>query len=256
MFVLGHLAKGAVYFLVGGLAVLAAAGAGGRVSNQQGAVRTIGQQPFGRFLLVAAAAGLFCYAAWRLVQAVFNPARERGVKGAGKRIGYAFGGLAHGGLGVTALQLSLGRHAGDHAHESRVWVARALAQPFGHALVAAIGLGLCGYALFQFYCAAVSRFPEPLDGRAHAQPSVTAAARIGLAARGVVFAIIGARLVQAGLAGSSGKTRDVGGALRDVASRPHGRALLALVAAGLAAYGIYQIVVAIVVARHGRSPGA
>lgn len=252
IFVLGHVAKGVVYFLVGGLAVLAVAGKGGKVSSQEGAVRTIGQQPFGRFLLIAAGIGLFCYALWRLFQAVFNPERERGVKGAGKRIGRALGGLAHGALAVTAFQLGLGQRAADHAHESRVWIARVLAQPFGNELVAAVGLGLCGYAIFQFYCAAVSKFPEPLDGRTSARRSVTAIARVGLAARGVVFSIIGVSFVKAGMAGSAGKTRELGGALRDVASQPHGRVLLGVLAAGLVAYGVYQMVVA----RHGRSPGA
>jgi hypothetical protein len=252
IFVLGHIAKGVVYFLVGGLALQAAAGKGGKVSSQEGAVRTIGEQPFGRLLLVAAGIGLFCYALWRLFQAVFNPERERGAKGAGKRIGRAFSGLGHGALGVSAFQLSMGHRAADHGHESRVWIARVLAQPFGNALVAAVGLGLCAYAVFQVYCAVVSKFPEPLDGRASSQSTVTSIARIGLAARGVVFAIIGVSFVRAAMAGSSGKARDVGGALRDVAAQPYGRVLLGVVAIGVAAYGVYQLVVA----RHGRAPGA
>ena len=252
IFVLGHAAKGVVYFLVGALAVMAAAGEGGKVSSQEGAVRTIGQQPFGRFLLVAAGIGLICYALWRLFQAIFNPEHERGAKGAGKRIGRGLGGLAHGALALTAFQLSAGQRTADHAQESKVWIARVLAQPFGDKLVAAVGLGLCGYAIFQFYCAAVSKFPEPLDARARSKRSVCAIARVGLAARGVVFAIIGVSFVKAGMAASAGKTRDLGGALRDVASQPYGRVLLGVVAAGLVAYGVYQMVVA----RHGRTPGA
>jgi hypothetical protein len=54
------------------------------------------------------------------------------------------------------------------------------------------------------------------------------------------------------MAGSAGKTRDLGGALRDLAGQPYGRVLLGVVAAGLVAYGLYQMVVA----RHGRAPGA
>lgn len=252
IFVLGHAAKGVVYFLTGALAVMAAAGQGGKVSSQEGAVRTIGQQPFGRFLLVAAGIGLVCYALWRLFQAIFNPERERGAKGAGKRIGRALGGLAHGALALTAFQLSAGQRTADHAQESRVWIARVLSQPFGDKLIAAVGLGLCGYAVFQLYCAAVSKFPEPLDGKAGSKRSITTIARAGLAARGVVFSIIGVSLIKAGTAGSAGKVRDLGGALRDVATQPYGRVMLGVVATGLVAYGVYQMVVA----RHGRAPGA
>jgi len=249
--VVGHVAKGIVYLLVGGLAVLSSAGKGGKVSGEEGAVRSIGEQPFGRFLLIGAGLGLLCYAVWRLFQAVFNPEKKRGVAGAGLRIGRLIGGLTHGALAVTAFQLGLGQVAASHQKESRLWVGNVLSAPFGEALIAIVGLALCGFAIYQLYCAAASHFPERFDAAAGSRRWVTAVARIGLTARGVVFGIIGARLVQAGFADSSRHTRDIGGALRDVASQPHGRLLLGLVAAGLAAYGVYQLVVA----RFGRTPG-
>src|SRR5688572_22248245 len=84
----GHATKGVVYFLMGGLAVLAVLGRGGKVQGEEGAVRTIGEQPFGRVLLMAAAVGLAAYALWRVLQAALNLEQERGAKGAFKRIAY------------------------------------------------------------------------------------------------------------------------------------------------------------------------
>jgi hypothetical protein len=250
-FILGHATKGIVYLLVGGLALLAAAGQGGKVSGEDGAVRTIGEQPFGSFLLVAAGLGLFCYAAWCLFQAAFNPDGGRGAVGAGKRAGRLISAFTHGGLAITAFQLRGAGGAPDHERESREWVARVLAEPYGDALIAATGLVLCCVAAYQLYCGAVGRFPEPLDARAGARRWVDTVGRLGLAARGVVFAIIGVRLVKTGLDDTSRHARALGGALHDVAAQPYGRLLLALVAAGLAAYGIYQLVVA----RHGHPRG-
>ena len=53
----GYAAKGIVYLIVGGLAVLAALGHGGQMTDQRGALSHIAEAPFGRSLLVVVAVG-------------------------------------------------------------------------------------------------------------------------------------------------------------------------------------------------------
>jgi hypothetical protein len=65
----GLVGRGVVYGIIGALAIELAAGAGGKATNQQGALQTLARQPFGEALLVAVAVGLACYAAWRLIRA-------------------------------------------------------------------------------------------------------------------------------------------------------------------------------------------
>lgn len=250
IYVLGHATKGVVYLLLGGLAVLAAAGKGGKVAGEEGAVRALGEQPFGRFLLLAAAGGLACYALWRLLVAVFNLEAERGAKGAGKRAAALISALTHGALSLTAFQLGLGQRAHGHEGKARIWVAKVLEQPFGDLLIGAIGLGLLAFAIYQLYCGAAGKLPDRLE--AGAGKWTERAGRIGHLARGVVFAIIGGRLIKAGLDESAHHARELGSALRELGAQPHGKILLAIVAAGLAAYGIYQLLLA----RFGRVPGA
>ncbi|MEG6551583.1 DUF1206 domain-containing protein, partial [Desulfocurvibacter africanus] len=67
---LGYAARGVVYLLVGGLAVLAALGRGGGTTDTKGALRTLLDTPWGDALLGVIAVGLLGYAAWRFVQAV------------------------------------------------------------------------------------------------------------------------------------------------------------------------------------------
>ena len=55
---LGYAVKGVVYLVIGILAVQLAAGKGGKAIDQRGAIHTIYDQPFGRFLLVVVAIGL------------------------------------------------------------------------------------------------------------------------------------------------------------------------------------------------------
>src|SRR5687768_7964445 len=71
----GLAAKGVVYLIVGALAIQAAFGSGGEVTDQDGAFRAVLRQPFGGVLLGILAAGLFAYMVWRIVQAVMNPER-------------------------------------------------------------------------------------------------------------------------------------------------------------------------------------
>ncbi len=55
---LGYACKGVVYLIIGGLAVKLAIGQGGAATDQKGALQTIYEQPFGKFLLVVVGIGL------------------------------------------------------------------------------------------------------------------------------------------------------------------------------------------------------
>src|SRR6186997_1335734 len=73
---LGYSAKGVLYGVVGLLAFQAAIGAGGRITDSDGALRAIMRQPFGHTLLLVLAIGLFGYAAWRTLEGIFNSERR------------------------------------------------------------------------------------------------------------------------------------------------------------------------------------
>src|SRR5687768_14436941 len=75
---LGFASKGLVYVIVGVLATQAAFNTGGSTTDQQGALRTILHQPFGRTMLAIAGVGLVGYAIWRLIQALLDPEHEHG----------------------------------------------------------------------------------------------------------------------------------------------------------------------------------
>ena len=56
----GFAAKGIVYTLIGVLALQAALGAGGQTTGSTGALKEVGQAPFGKFLLIAIGLGIVC----------------------------------------------------------------------------------------------------------------------------------------------------------------------------------------------------
>jgi Domain of Unknown Function (DUF1206) len=70
------------------------------------------------------------------------------------------------------------------------------------------------------------------------------AGRLGHAARGVVFLVIGVFLAQAALHSDPDEARGLGGSLSALAAQPLGPYLLGLVALGLVAFGLFMFVVA------------
>lgn len=101
--------------------------------------------------------------------------------------------------------------------------------------------------LFQLYRAYDAKFMEKLkpgEMGAGERTSTRRAGRIGHAARGVVFCVIGAFLVRAALQFDPSRARGLGGALSALASRPFGPYLLGAVAVGLACFGLFMFVVA------------
>jgi Domain of Unknown Function (DUF1206) len=66
-------------------------------------------------------------------------------------------------------------------------------------------------------------------------------ARAGLVARGVIYAVIGILAIKLAL-GDGGKTTNQTGALETIAKQPFGKALLIVVAVGLAGYATWRLV--------------
>src|SRR5436305_6469808 len=96
---LGYSIKGVVYLIIGFLAVGLAIGHGGTATDQRGAIHTINQQPFGKFLLIVVIIGLVGFALWSFIQAVFDTeGKGSDAKGIIGRIGYAAIGVAYAAL--------------------------------------------------------------------------------------------------------------------------------------------------------------
>ncbi|SMB94979.1 protein of unknown function DUF1206 [Hymenobacter roseosalivarius DSM 11622] len=243
----GFAAKGVVYLVLGTLAVMAATGVqGGKTADKKQVLQTIQDLPFGRFLLGLVAFGLLGYVIWRLVQA-FRDTEDKGsdAKGLARRLGYAGSGLLYAGLafaaGRTAFSGGAANQGGGSTQQSMT--AKLLAQPYGQWLVGAIALGIIGAGLYQIYRAYSGNFAKHVNSSslpADQQKIVFRTGQIGYTARGIVMAIIGYFVLQAALHSNSGKVQGTEGAFDLLAGM--GPVVLAIVALGLMAYGVYMLV--------------
>lgn len=239
---LGFVAKAAVYVIVGGIAARVAFGMGGRTTDTRGALITILRQPFGRTLLVAVAVGLFGYALWLLFSAALDAeGRGSGLRGVLARIGAAVRGLTHAALGAQAMLIVLGSRAGA-GNTTRGWTAWFLSAPLGAWMVAIAGAAVLGYGAYQLYSVVFGDLAKDLDlpGASAARWAVRFG-RFGMAARGLVFSLIGAFLIRAALMYDARQAKGVAEALRTLISRPSPSWLLGTVAVGLVSYGLYEL---------------
>ncbi len=242
----GYLAKGVVYCVVGTLALLFAFHeAGGQLTGGKGAISKLGAQPWGHFLLWATAGGMLCYAIWSAVRALLNPEHKRGFGGGLARVGYGLAAISHASLALYAAQSAYGASTGSGGTET--WVGKVMTMPFGRVAVGLAGLVAVGFGLFQLYRAAKDKPEAKLDFASmssNEQRLARLVSRLGAAARGVVFPVIGISLIVAAMRVNPREASDLGEALRELATGPFGSIVLPLVAAGLFAYGINQFFLA------------
>jgi hypothetical protein len=236
----GLVARGVVYAVIGVLALKLALGEGGKATNQQGALKEIAQQPFGKTLLILMAIGLAGYAIWRLLRAALGHGPEASDDGKDRVAGVASG-IAYAILCVTAVKILTGAQTGSGTPKKAT--GGVLDWSIGPLLVGVAGAVLIGVAAYQAYKGLSKSFLEDskTEQMSHeVKRAFTALGVFGHVARGVVFALIGYGLIKAALDYDPDKAVGLDGALRKLEDASYGPWLLGLVAVGLIGFAAYS----------------
>jgi uncharacterized protein DUF1206 len=239
---LGYLAKAIVYLLVGALALKVAAGVrGGRITDPGGALYVVLRGPFGQTMLIVIAVGLLTYAAWQTARAIFGWDRHAR-EGYGGRALTVVRGLVYGAIGFKAMKLALGLYGGDSGPEPLVRAA--LHWPFGQWMILIAGLGVGWYGIVEIKDAIEGHLEPDLDAatlRSRAGDWAMHVARGGIGARGVLLVLLALGVVRAGMSRRASEAGGMDAALWILNTMPQGTLLLGAAAAGVFAYGIYQL---------------
>lgn len=232
---LGYCARAAIYGLLGYLAFTTSSLA---ARGPEGEFQLLSRIPGGEAVLFVLAAGLCAYGFYKLAGTVLDIDRQgNDVKGLAERAGAGIGGGAYLALSWGAVRLALGLGAAGGQGASQDAAGAALAFPLGDWAIALAGLGFLLAAAVQLRNVLTKHFMKLLAPDA---PAFTCTiGRIGLAARTIVFAVIGGSLLRAAWRRSEEEVRDLGGALAAIQEYDF---LYLAVAAGLVVFGLYSVI--------------
>ena len=235
---------GVVHLLLAWLALqVAFSGGSGQSNDNTGALRELAGNGPGKVLLALMAIGFAAYAVWQAVEAAIGFTHEQDEKKRiVKRVAAGAKAVIGASLMLQSVKLLLGSGQQSSSDKQQDWTAQLLQAPGGKVLVVLIGLALVGLAGYLVYDGYQAKFLEKISGGV--SRTMKRFGQSGYIARGVVFGVLGILVVIAGITSDSKKAAGLDAALKTLRDQPFGKWLLALVALGLAGYGLFTVVTA------------
>ena len=240
---IGFVARGLIYGIIGLFAFEVAISDTGKLTNQQGVIETVSNQPLGGLLLVLLAIGLGGYAVWRLFRAMLGHGPEDSDSTL-ERLGGLGSGVVYGGLCLAAIKVLAGSSAAGPSSKPDQTTAGVFDWPAGRWLVGLAGLVMLAVAAYQLGKGIRQAFLEELKTEQMSTATktwITWTGTIGHVARAIVFGLVGWFLLKAAYEFDAKEAVGLDGALTKILNAAYGPWLLGFVAAGLIAFGVYSI---------------
>jgi hypothetical protein len=229
----GLIAYGVVHLLIAWIALQLAWGKSSGEADQQGALQELASKPFGDVLLWVVAVGLLALVIWKILELVYGHLdTEKKVSSIGRGVVY----LA---LSISAAKVAMGSGKSSTSQSSGL-TAKLMQNGAGRVLIVIVGLVIIGVGVRQIYKAVTKKFTEDLTGGV--SESTILLGRIGYAAKGIAFLIVGALFAWASISYDPKKAGGLDTALRTLKDQPFGSILLTLMALGIACFGVYCFV--------------
>lgn len=239
----GFVAYGVVHLVLAWLTAQLAFGDQSGEVSKDGALKRLADQPLGQATLWVAAVGLAALVLWSLADAVAGHRGEDGVERWRHAGGSLFKAVVYAVLAVSAVRVVSG-DSGGGGSSTQGWTARLMEMPLGPLLVGIVGAAVIGYGCYSVYRGVSGKWREQLDvdgSTGRTGDALTWLAYVGYCGRALAFWAMGGFLVWAALAHDPGKSAGLDEALGRLKEAPAGPVLLAVVALGLACYGVFNI---------------
>ena len=230
----GYAVSGVLHILIGWIALhlaITASSSEGGSADQEGALAQVGEAPWGAVALWFAVVALGALAAWQATEAV------SGGDGAGARVKAVAKSITYLAIGVLAWRVAQGGGSGSGSQTGEL-----MTSGLGRVAVAVAGLVVVGVGGYHVYKGVSQKFTDDLQGGTEGAlgRGVIAVGVAGYAAKGVALIIMGVLFVVGAVQADPEKASGLDVALRTLAELPFGKVLLAVVALGFVAYGLYS----------------
>lgn len=238
----GLASKGFVYLLFGALSVMAAVGLSSDRASKNETVKMIYEQPFGKFILLLLIIGIAGYVALRAVQAI-RDTENKGTefKAIIIRVGYGISALIYLGFAYSALELLLG-NGGSGGNSRQLMAGKVLNLPGGKWILALVGIIVIGSGINQLYKGISGRFMKKIKViQSKFEDIFRKTGVAGYISRGIVLVILGYLLAHGALNMNPQEGQSTEQAFSFLEYK-FGSVLMAIVALGLVAYGVFMFV--------------
>lgn len=242
----GYAARGIIHAVTGGLGLATAIDArGAQPTDPPGVLVQLFNKPFGAALIVLLALGLVGFGVWR----VYESFTEKGTKG-WWRVGLCFAGVlsfvTNLGLAFVGLKLLYDGRGTTAEQAAEETTASLLSYgEYGSWLVVAMGLATIGMGITCFVRGVCAPITKDLQTEGAVDKGVWSLGLFGHLGQGVALLGTGGFFLLAAWRSRPQDAGSVKGVLEELQRQPLGPWLLALVSAGLFAFGLFAIAEAV-----------
>jgi uncharacterized protein DUF1206 len=237
----GFICYGVIHLLFAWLALQVAFGHSGQEGDQNGALQSLAGNGFGKFLLVVIAVGMVSLAIWQAFEAIVGESGPRDKTAIAERVISGIRAVVYLWLAWTAVKIVTGANSSSAA-KSQNKSSTLMSHTGGRWLVGLIGLVILGVGIGLVVYGVRKKFEKHLkiqEMRPAVRKSTRRLGMAGYSAKGVAYAIAGVLVVIAAVKYDPDKARGLDAALKTLAAHSYGPWLLALIAIGFAAFGVF-----------------
>jgi len=237
----GFICYGVIHLLFAWLALQVAFGHSGQEGDQNGALQSLAGNAFGKVLLVIIAVGMVGLAIWQAFEAIVGESGPKDKTAIAERVISGLRAIVYIWLAWTAVKIVTGANSSSAA-KSQSKSSTVMAHTGGRWLVGLVGLVILGVGIGLVVYGVLKKFEKHLKTE-EMRPAVRKSTRrlgmAGYAAKGAAYAIAGVLVVIAAVKYDPDKARGLDAALKTLAGHSYGPWLLALIAIGFAAFGVF-----------------
>ncbi|WP_173052633.1 DUF1206 domain-containing protein [Phytohabitans houttuyneae] len=240
----GFIGYGLVHLLFAWLILQVAFGKPTEEGDQSGALRTLAEQPLGKFLVIAVGVGLAAMALWQAYEAAVGHRADRGNERTLERVASVGRAAVYLYFAWTALKVYKSANSSS-ADKQQQLTTDLMNSSGGRWLVALAGIALAALGVGLIWYGVVKRFEKHLL-IGQMSPTARKASRrlgvVGYIAKGAAYGIAGILFTVAAITYDPEKARGLDSTLHTLREQAYGTALLVLMALGVAAYAAFCLI--------------
>jgi hypothetical protein len=244
---LGFYTKGVLFIVIGILAVMVATGQpGGELADPSGALETVAQARYGKWLLIIFIVGAVCHGIWNILRGAADVDNAGGGwQGIVKRIAAVGIGVFYLGLAFTAWSIVVAERIVDRNGEiPRTFAAILLALPLGASLMFIIGLVTVGVGVHECYSGVTGKYKRNFrlfEAENGHRRIITMLGALSFTARALLLGLVGYFFIAAAISHNPNDAAGLDGALAALAQTYYGKVLLFVTATGLVCHGVLSL---------------